>query len=80
VGPAIPSTKTIIEDIHVNYQCTEIIQGAQGPEVGFWAAVRSCPAAHHRNGLEEIKAAADELASEGFIAIERHYSIAEDFV
>jgi hypothetical protein len=29
---------------------------------------------------EEIKAAADELASEGFIAIDRHYTIAGDFL
>jgi hypothetical protein len=28
---------------------------------------------------EEIKAAADELAAEGFITIERHYTIADDF-
>lgn len=27
---------------------------------------------------EEIKDAADELASEGFIEIERHYTIADD--
>ena len=29
---------------------------------------------------EEIKAAADDLAAEGFITIERHYTIADDFV
>jgi hypothetical protein len=29
---------------------------------------------------EEIKAAADELAAEGFITIERHYTIADDLV
>jgi len=29
---------------------------------------------------EEIKAAADELAAEGFITIERHYTIADDFL
>ena len=28
----------------------------------------------------EIKAAADELAAEGFISIERHYTIAEDLL
>jgi hypothetical protein len=29
---------------------------------------------------EEIKAAADELADEGFITIERHYTLADDLV
>ena len=29
---------------------------------------------------EEIKAAADELAEEGFITMERQYTIAEDFL
>ena len=29
---------------------------------------------------EEIKAAADELAAEAFITIERHYTIADDFL
>ena len=29
---------------------------------------------------EEIKAAADDLAAEGFITVERHYTIADDFV